>query len=200
MSLDYRLVHATAIVSLFLLLVTGSREHGLPFLTFHIDFGIFCGVVLGIYCTILFITHRVRLFEALKNPFSVQFKEAYAILGRYMSGTPYPDDVKRGFGRYNILATYASLGLALSFILLTVGGVAMVFLQRGTILYEEMRILHVGGVGLIVLFFLIHIFAVINPDNRPLLRAMFSKGKVPLDWVRDHLSAYHEKMNSHLSR
>ena len=190
MSFDYRVVHAVAIGSLFALLVTGSREHGLPFLSFHIDFGISCGVVLGVYCLILAAKHRVRLFDALRNPFSIQIREVFAVIARYTFGSAYPESVKVNFGRYNILATYASLGLTLSFLPLAFGGVAMVFLSHGTLVYEEMKILHVGGIAMIAVFFVVHFFAVINSDNRPLLKAMFSNGKVPVTWARDHLGTY----------
>jgi formate dehydrogenase subunit gamma len=194
MSVDYRLVHITAIFSLGALLLTGSSEHGFSLLTFHIDFGILCLAILGAYSIFLVAKHRVRLFDALRNPISAQIKEGYAVVGKYLAGTPYPMDVKLRLGRYNILASYASLLLAISFIPLTVGGIAMIFLQRGTFIYEEMKALHLLGVGLIALFFLIHIFAVFNPENRPLLKAMFSNGRVRIDWAKDHLASYLHKI------
>ena len=199
MSADYRLVHLVAIISLFALLLTGflgprSFNLGQPFLSFHIDFGILSGVVLAIYCIFLTAKGRVRLFDALRNPISNQIKEASAILGSYLGGSPYSEDVKQGMGRHNILATYASLGLGLSFIPLTFGGIALILVQRGTSLYEEMKLLHVFGVGLIALFFLVHLFAVSNRDNRPLLRAVFSNGRVSLEWAREHIPAYLRKL------
>jgi formate dehydrogenase subunit gamma len=195
MSADYRLVHLVAIISLFALLLTGilrpgSFNLGLTFLSFHIDFGIISGVVLAIYCIFLKVKDRVRLFDAFRNSISIQIKEASAILGYYLSGSPYSEGMKQGLSRHNILAAYASLGLGLSFIPLTTGGIALIFVQRGTSLYEEMKVLHVFGVGLIALFFLMHLFAVSNRDNRPLLKAMFSNGRVPLEWAWEHMPAY----------
>lgn len=190
MNLDYRIVHFLMVVSLFALLATGPSDEGRGNMTFHVDFGFVWGGALVAYAAYLVARHRVRLFDALKSPISSQMRDGFAVVRRYTLGTPYPDDVKKRSGRYNVLATYASLVLVLSFIPLTVGGVGMVFLQRGSSLYELMKILHVGGVGLIALFFLAHFFAVIHADNRPLLRAMFTNGRVPADWAREHLSAH----------
>ena len=198
MSLDYREVHFLAIISIGALLATGSSEHGFSLLTFHIDFGLLCGTVVAVYSLIVLAKHRVRLFDLFRNSIKSQVKESFAVLGKYLLGTPYPVEVKSRMGRYNVLASYASLILALSFAPLTIGGVAMIFLQRGTLLYEEMKILHVFGVGLIALFFLAHIFTVFNPENRPLLRAMFSSGRVQLEWAKEHLAKYIRKgMSEH---
>jgi formate dehydrogenase subunit gamma len=195
MSIDYRIVHFVAIISLSALLLTGilrprTLDLGPSFLSFHIDFGILSGIALAVYCIFLTFKGRVRLFDALRNPVPNQIKEASAILGSYLSGSPFPEDVKQVMGRHNILATYASLGLGLSFIPLTIGGIALTLVQRGTSIYEEMKLLHVFGVGLIALFFLVHLFAVSNRDNRPLLRAVFSNGRVSLEWAREHIPAY----------
>jgi hypothetical protein len=178
MSLDFRIVHILAIFSLGALTLTGISEHGFSLLPFHVYFGTACGVVLAVYSFIVFARRRVRLFDSIKRPLNSQVKEGFAVVSKYLFGASLPSDVKAQMGRYNILASYASLVLALSFIPLTIGGVAMVFLQRGTFVYEEMKALHLLGVGLIALFFLVHFFAVINSENRPLLKAMFGYGQV----------------------
>lgn len=196
MSLDYRLVHIAAIFSLAALLLTGSTEHGFSFLPFHIYFGIGCGIVIAAYSFIVFVRHRVILFDPIKRPLNFQIREGFAVLAKYVFGAPLPLDVKSKMGRYNILASYASLVLTLSLIPLAIGGVAMVFLQRGTFLYEEMKALHLFGVGLISLFFLVHFFAVFNSENRPLLKAMFSYGQVQIEWAREHLADYARKLES----
>ena len=69
----------------------------------------------------------------------------------------------------------------------------MTFLQKGTLLYEQMKLLHVFGVGLIALFFLVHVFAVFNSENRPLLKAMFTNGRVSREWAREHLAGFLRK-------
>ena len=48
----------------------------------------------------------------------------------------------------------------------------------------------IGIGGLIALFFLVHVFAVFNPDNRALFKAMFSSGRVPFDWARESMAGY----------
>ncbi len=191
MSLDYRLIHAATIVSIGALLLTGSRERGLSLLQFHIDFGLLSVAVLGVYSLIMLLKHRVWLFDALREPVSSQIREGLAIARKYSLGTPYPPEVQSRMGRHNILATYASLVLVLSFIPLMGGGIAMVFLQRGTTVFELARFLHLMGVGLIGLFFLVHVLAVFHPENWPLLKAMFSSGRVPIEWAREHLAGWH---------
>lgn len=190
MSLDYRVIHFLAIVSLGAITVTGSSEHGFSLLTFHIDFGLFAEAVLAAYSTILLAQHRVRLFDVVRHPLGAQLREGFAVLQRYLSGRPIPAEVKSRMGRYNVLATYASLALALGFIPLTVGGVEMTLIPPRTLLFEEMKVIHLFGVGIIGLFFLVHFFAVIHPENWPLLRAMFTNGRVPFDWAREHLAGY----------
>lgn len=137
----------------------------------------------------LALSGRVRLFDSLKNPLAFQIREAFAVISRYLLGTPFPAEIKTRIGRYNILQSYASLALALSFVPLAVGGVAMIFVKRETLLFEEMKVLHLFGVGLMALFFLVHIFAVFHKDNRSLLKAVFTNGRVPLDWAREHVPA-----------
>ncbi|MHB1909449.1 MAG: cytochrome b/b6 domain-containing protein [Nitrososphaerales archaeon] len=196
MSLDYRLIHIASVVSIGALLLTGNTELGFSMFAFHVDFGITCAIILAVYCSVLVSKHKVRLLDPLKRSFKAQLKEAVAVLNKYTLGTPYASEVKSQMGRHNVLAAYASLMLVFSFFPLGIGGTAMLFLQRGTLIYEEMKFLHLSGVGLVALFFVFHIFAVFNVENRPLLRAMFSNGKVPLDWARSHLSEYMGKLES----
>lgn len=197
MSLDYRIAHFLTIISIFALLVTGPSERSAANSVFHIDFGLLWGGVLIAYSLYLVVRHRVRMFDALKSPVTSQIKDGFAILQHYTLGTPFPSETEQRMGRYNILATYASLVLVLSFIPLTVGGVWMIFLQRGTAMYETMKLLHLMGVGLIALFFLVHLFAVIQAEHRPLLKAVFTSGKVSLEWARKHLGEYASKIHEH---
>ena len=187
MSLDYRIAHFLIIISIFALLVTGPSERRGASSAFHIEFGLLWGVALIAYSLYLLVRHRVEMFNALKNPITSQVRDGFAILRHYTLGTPFPSETEQRMGRYNVLATYASLVLVLSFIPLTVGGVWMIFLERGTAMYETMKLLHLMGVGLIAAFFLVHLFAVIQAEHRPLLKAVFTTGKVSLEWARKHL-------------
>lgn len=57
-----------------------------------------------------------------------------------------------------------------------------------------MLLVHYTGVYLTGAFFFLHVFAVIKGENRPLLRAVFTNGKVSLDWVKDHMQKFLEKI------
>lgn len=134
--------------------------------------------------------NSVHILEPLRKPVMMQIRESFSIIGRYFFGIRISEGVRSGMGRHNILAAYAFLMLAFGILFLCVGGLALILLPPEGPGYEVYLGIHVLGAGLLSLFVLAHGFAVINRENRPLLKAVFSDGKVDKDWAEDSMPAH----------
>jgi formate dehydrogenase subunit gamma len=191
---EYRIIHLLTIVAAFALLFTGVGSfRGSPKSVFHTWLGIASvGVIVG-YGGYLLVTHGVRLFDGLRKPISGQFRESKAILENYTFDISIPINVKKGIARYNVLASYASVLLAAGFGELAVTGLLLAFLKPVGPLYQFLLQAHSIGVYLSAAFFFLHTFAVLKGENRPLLRAVFTDGMVPVNWAREHMQKFLER-------
>ncbi|MEM0496929.1 MAG: cytochrome b/b6 domain-containing protein, partial [Acidilobaceae archaeon] len=109
-------------------------------------------------------------------------------------GSEIPMDIKRGIGRHNVLASYLTLLLIFGVLMVSLSGVAMVYLSLTPDQYRLMLLIHDIGFYIIMIFLVGHLFAVFHPKNVILLNAMFGDGKVPLEWAKDEMPAYIEKL------
>ena len=194
MTLEYRVIHLLTVFGAFALLFTGVGSFpGSPQTLLHIELGIASIVVLGGYGVYLLAIRQVRLFDGLRKPISDQIREAKAILVNYVASVSIPLNIRRGLARYNVLASYVTIMLAIGFGELAISGVSLMFLAPGAAMFDSMLGIHIFGVGLVALFFLFHFFAVLSGENRPLLRAVFTNGKVPLNWALDPMTKFLDK-------
>ncbi len=221
-SVGYRIAHTLNIVLFVLLLVTGAVifsvelfgwlafAMGAPLATLvgvpdpiaggaqfarvlHRLLGHIWGALLIAYMVNLVAFGKLRAFDPLKRPFSVQAREVKALLAHYLAGRPLPDDVKASMERHNVFVAYMTVLLVVSFLLLSVSGLAIVYKDALGLTVADIRLmwlLHDVGFALSLLYLLLHLFAVLHPSNRPLLNAMFGDGTVPLKWAREHMGAY----------
>jgi len=184
----------------------------------HMFLGVSWGLFLAAYGAYLLAFRRVRMFDALRKPIGQQVREASAFIKHYLLGKPLPEDVAKSLERHNVLATYLTIilliGLAISFITgaLMAYGNALGLSESG---YEpieethesesefgslkkktkperglELEEIHELGFRISLIFVVPHLFAVLHPSNRPLLVAMFGKGKVPLEWAQKHMPRF----------
>ena len=186
MTPDYRFVHYLTMFAVLILYLTGSFARGSVGSSLHESLGLAWGGTLLVYGVGLALTHRVRIFDALLKPLALQVREGGALILHYVAGVPLPDSVRKSLSRYNVLATYASVLLIVGLIPLSAGGVSLVFLRPGSQLFFVMLRLHLLGVAFIGIFFLMHFFAVLTSENRTLVRAVLTDGKVPVDWAEEH--------------
>jgi len=187
MALEYRVVHLATLLGGIALLFTGVGSYpGSPKVFPHDALGISSIVVLSGYGVYLLAIRGVRLFDGLRKPVSDQKREAIAIFRNYTLGSPVPPEVRQRIARHNVPSSYASILLTISFVQLMISGVFLILLAPGSSLYGVMQQIHNYGVGLTALFVFLHLAAVSNVANRPLLRAVFTNGKVPLVWVKEH--------------
>jgi formate dehydrogenase subunit gamma len=208
MGREYRIIHLLNIFAGFALLFTGiGSSPGILNTFFHTYFGItsvaffhnYLGlatiVVIACYGAYLISVNRVRLFDGFRKKASNQLEEAKAILRNYANGTPLPTDVRKGMARHNVLASYASVLLTIGFGELVLSGISLIFLNSGSELYKTMLLVHNTGIYLTAAFFFLHLFAVLKGENRPLLRAVFTNGEVSLNWAKDHMPKFLEKIS-----
>jgi formate dehydrogenase subunit gamma len=194
MGAEFRVFHVLAILSLLVLLFTGFGAFlGGQRLLIHVSLGISSLIILLGYGVYLIKYRKVRLFDGLHKTLPDQLKEAQAVLLNYAEGAVLPGDVKRTMGRYNVLASYASVLLTIAAASLAVSGISLTLLKPPNSLLLIMLRIHIAGVYLVAFFFLLHFSAVIMGGNRPLLRAVFTNGKVPLSWARDHMAKFLNK-------
>ncbi|HIQ29373.1 MAG TPA: cytochrome b/b6 domain-containing protein [Candidatus Caldiarchaeum subterraneum] len=154
------------------------------------------GALIIIYPLYLVITRRLTTFIPLKKGLRKQIREAVAVSKYYLLGKPLPEDIANNMDRHNILVAHTAILLVVSSILLSVSGLAMVYRDAIGLDLEGFRLmllLHDVGFGMGVLYVLLHIFAVLDPMNRPLLLAMFGDGRVSLRWARNHMPKFVEK-------
>ena len=162
----------------------------------HRFFGMIWGISFIIYGVYLLAFRKVRLFDALKHPLSQQMREARALFEMYVFGKPIPEDVAKNLERHNVLVAYMSLILIIGLVFLSISGVLMVyreFLDITAAEYRVLLLLHDIGFYLVLLFLYVHLYASFHPANRPLLTAMFSDGKVALEWVKEHMAGWYQK-------
>jgi formate dehydrogenase subunit gamma len=187
MSSGYRTIHLLNIFALLALVLTGNTDTLLHNNLVHIWLGFSWGAILLVYGANLLRTHAVRLFDGLRKPVSDQVSEASAVLQNYVLRRDFSLKVKHGMARHNVLASYASVLMIVSFAQLAVSGVWMVFLTSGSQLYRSLMQVHNLGVLLTIVFFVLHLFGVVQGQNRPLLRAVFTDGQVSRVWLREHM-------------
>jgi len=154
------------------------------------------GALLVAYTAYILVSGRYELLRTFAKPLGQQVREAYALLAHYLLGREIPEDVRRGMGRHNVLAAYLAMLLVVGVILVGASGMAIVYLNLTPSQHRLMLLLHDIGFYLTVLFLIGHVFAVFHPSNTPLLKAMFGDGKVSLEWAREHMHAYVEKLMS----
>ncbi len=225
-SVGYRIAHTLNLVLFVLLAITGAVifsielfgwlafAMGAPLATLvgvsdpitggaqfaralHRLLGHIWGALLIVYLINLVAFGKVRTFDALKRPISIQMREAKALIAHYMAGKPLPEDVRDSMERHNVLVAYLSILLIASFLLLSVSGLAIVYKDAFGLTVADVQLmwlLHDLGFALSLLFVFLHLFATLHPANRPLLNAMFGDGTVPLKWARDHMGAYVRKV------
>ncbi len=162
--------------------------------TWHRVVGFTWGAFIIAYTLYIILFHRqLHLFDGLRKPLREQLREAKAVFRFYLLGEPMPEDVKEKMGRHNVLVGYLAILIVVSVVLLSVSGVLLVYAEAWGLSLSTVRLmllLHDIGFALALLFVLLHTFAVLLPHNRPLLVAMFSHGRVPLDWAREHMAGY----------
>ncbi|MEM4971461.1 MAG: cytochrome b/b6 domain-containing protein [Sulfolobales archaeon] len=148
------------------------------------------GALLIVYGIYLVITRKILVFEPLKKPLRQQIREAIALLNHYALGKPLPRDVEENLDRHNVLVSYLTVVLIIAFILVGGSGAAMIYLNLTPDQHRIMLLLHDIGFYLSILFTLAHIFAVTHPNNIPILKAMFTNGRVALRWAEQHMPRY----------
>lgn len=154
------------------------------------------GALIIIYPLYLVISRRLTTFLPLKKGLQAQIREAVAVTKYYLFGRPLPKDIAENMDRHNVLVAHTAILLIVSSVLLSVSGLAMVYedaIGLGTEGFRVMLLLHDVGFGLGVLYVLLHLFAVLDPLNRPLLLAMFGDGRAPIRWVREHMPRFLER-------
>ena len=181
------MVHLCNSFAVLALVLTGNTDTLLHNYLVHVWLGFSWGTVLLLYGVNLIRTRAVRLFDGMRKPIPHQLREAVALLQNYLLGADISPNVKHGMARHNVLASYASVLMVVSFAQLAMSGVWMVFLTSGGQLYQTLRQVHNLGVLLTIVFFAIHLFGVLQGQNRPLLRAVYTDGKVSRTWVMEHM-------------
>lgn len=157
----------------------------------HRYIGLMWGIAIALYAICALAKGRkVRILEPLSRPLIEQIREGFSIIGRYFLGRGISEKVRAGIGRHNILASYAYIVMLLGFAFLGIGGFGMIFFPPDNRLFEILLGIHVLGAGLLSLFVLAHLFAVLNRANRPLILAVFFHGKVARKWAEESMPKY----------
>jgi formate dehydrogenase subunit gamma len=159
----------------------------------HRVFGVIWGLLLIVYGCFLVCFGKLEVLKPLRKPLKEQIAEAKALAGMYLLGRPLPKEVEEKLDRHNVFVAYLAVLLAISFILLAASGVGLMFRYSLGLSAEQaalLLLLHDLGFGLSMLFVLLHLYAAFHPANRPLLDAMFSDGRVPLEWAEKHMPAF----------
>lgn len=220
-SLSYRIVHVIVAILLVTLITTGLMggeidenneiknigesgeiegiEEGnsainvvVPLGGLHTALGMSLFATAAGYTAFLTATGRIRTFDGIRRPISRQVSEAIGVIRHYITGAPLPDEIER----HNVLASYLTLFLAGALSVQLVSGAVMAF-GRGVLpegVLEIAEEVHEVGWILILVFVVFHLFAVLHPSNRPLLKAMFGNGRVPIDWARRHMPGYLKRL------
>jgi len=217
-SKSYRIAHALSIVLYTLLVISGLNPRmfdglayavgaplaaavGLPATSavrepgrvIHMFLGVSWGLFLIVYGIYLVAFRRVRMFDALRKPIGQQVREASAFIKHYLLGKPLPEDVAKSLERHNVLATYVTIILLIGLAISLTTGALMAYGRALGLSPSDFRLLegiHELGFRISLIFVVPHLFAVLHPSNRPLLVAMFGKGKVPLEWAQKHMPRF----------
>ena len=190
MNFGYRAVHLVNLFAVLALFLSGNSDTRFHNISLHIETGLLWGGILVAYGVYLLAIRKIRLFDGFLKPVSEQVEEAKAVIRNYIAGSEFPTSVRRGMSRYNTLASYVTTVLVLAFALLPISGVLLIFLKSGTGAYNSMRSIHNVGVAFTIFFLILHLFATASKENRPLLRAVFTNGKVSLTWAKDHIQKF----------
>ncbi len=153
----------------------------------HRIFGILWGALIITYGVYLVAFRKLEILWTLRKPLREQIAEAKALVGRYLLGKPLPKEVEEKLERRNVLVAYLTLLLAVSFALMAISGSAMAFLPLTVEQHRLMLLLHDLGFYLSLLFVYFHLFAVLHPENAPILRAMFGDGTLSVEEARKHM-------------
>lgn len=191
--LDFRLLHIILIMGSGFLLYSalsmdddGEAVHSVyNMFILHRYIGLLWGLIITIYA-IYAISRKKQLhiLEPISNPLNDQIKEGFSVIGKYFFGRHISEKVRKKMGRHNVMASYAFVMMTFGLFLLAVGGIGMISFQTDSGLYELCLGIHLAGAGLLALFVLAHLFAVINRSNWPLLGAVFTTGRVGKSWAR----------------
>lgn len=198
---SFRIVHIIMVLGSAFLLYSalGLDDDGrvvsgaLDMFSLHRNIGLIWGVILlayGFYAVLR--KRRIGILEPLGKPFGIQVREGFSIIGRYFLGQSIPARVRTSMGRHNILASYAFLFLLLGLFFLGTGGLGLILYGEDSAYSDLFLGAHILGAGMLSLFVLAHFFAVINRENRPLLLAVFTNGRVKKEWVERSMPRYYD--------
>lgn len=198
---DFRLIHIALLAgSAFLLYSALGLDDGrralqgtLDMFILHRYVGLAWGILISAYgLFIVMRRRRLAILEPLRKPVHEQISEGISVVGRYLLNSRISDRTRSRMGRHNVMASYAFLVMLLGLVLLGVGGLGLILLAPDTFIYEIFLGTHILGAGFLSLFVVAHLFAVVNRHNRPLLRAVFTDGKVNASWVDETMPKYGE--------
>ena len=161
--------------------------------TWHRFLGHVWGALLIAYGIYVLMTRRITIFDGIRKPFKDQLAEAKALFNYYFRGREVPREVAEKLGRHNVFVSYLFILLLVAVVLISVSGLVLVYGPGLGVSLETLRLmllLHDIGFALAMLFTLLHLFAVLIPHNRPLLVAVFTNGRVSLEWARAHMPAF----------
>lgn len=195
---SFRIFHFLLFLGLFFLAYTAlfldddgdSESRLVSMLYFHKYVGLAWGAMIILYSLITLLRKRPTILEPLGRPILEQIREGFSVIGRYFFGRPHSELVRSKMGRHNVMASYAFLMLVVGILLLGIGGVGLVMSPHSGDSLDFLLGIHIAGAGLIALFVLAHFFAVMNGENRPLLRAVFTSGKVDREWLSKSMPKY----------
>jgi hypothetical protein len=117
-------------------------------------------------------------------------KEAKAVIRNYIAGSEFPTSVRRGMSRYNALASYVSIVLVPCFRSPLDQQSSVIFLESGhrCVQFYGKDSQFRGRID--NPFHSLTSVCAANKENRPLLRAVFTNGKISLIWARDHMQKF----------
>ncbi len=195
---SFRVFHVFLVIgTLFLAYSSLGLDDGDGVVTAHLSMfylhryiGLIWGAMVVAYGLSRAYKRHFTILEPLGKPIIIQIKEGFSIIGRYFFGRQISRKVRSNMGRHNVLASYAFLMLLFGLLLLAVGGIGLILSPRGDGFNELYLGIHVAGAALLALFVLAHFFAVMNRENWPLLRAVFTDGKVREKWMEEKMPTY----------
>lgn len=145
-------------------------------------------ILYGLYAIIR--RRRVRILEPIARPIVEQVREGFSVVGKYFLNIRISEQVRSRMGRHNVMASYAFVMLMFAFLLLGIGGLGLMYFPGGGEENDLWLGIHLAGAGLLVLFVLAHVFAVMNKANWPLIPAVFLTGKVKREWAEKSMPGY----------
>ncbi len=196
--LDFRFMHIILILGAAFLLYSALGlddeerfvSSGLNLYYLHRYVGLIWGAIIIFYGLYALARRRVRILEPIGRPIVDQIREGFSVVGKYFLNIRISDRVRSGMGRHNVMASYAFVMLIFAFLLLGIGGLGLIYLPGGGEENDFWLGIHLAGAGLLALFVLAHVFAVLNRVNWPLVAAVFSTGKVRREWAEKSMPRY----------